>query len=452
MEFHPPRMPNVPEDKFELFQGVVTSTYRFHDKMLGRLVELAGPEAAVMLLSDHGFHSGRDRPQGTAELTPETPLQWHRHHGIFCLAGPGIRHDELVFGAGLLDITPTILALFGLPAAKDMPGRVLEEAFETPPAKERIPTWEESPGESGVAAASDGPEDAWDSAAALQQLAELGYIDAPTGDQKQQLAFAKDHQDFNLARLFMSRDRPADAIPLLERLAGDRPRSLTFRVYKALAYLRARRFADCRAMLESLPNKEEGDSKDRPVLNLMMGTLCMAEGNVSESLKHLLAAGKTQKPSAYLRTRIGLAYLRLRRWDDAEQSYRAALELDPTIPAAHSGLAAALGKQDRHKESAEAALDAVGLRYDLPSAHFHLGAALTRMGNIDRAIQAFETCLQFAPRAAIAHEWLAEIHKKATLDPERWEHHRQRAREIVAERRAAAQPPAEDGGSDAGHD
>ncbi len=48
------------------------------------------------------------------------------------MSGPGIRHDELVFGDKLLDITPTVLALFGLPTGEDMRGRVLAEAFESP--------------------------------------------------------------------------------------------------------------------------------------------------------------------------------------------------------------------------------------------------------------------------------------------------------------------------------
>jgi predicted AlkP superfamily phosphohydrolase/phosphomutase len=55
MAFHPPRMEHVRPDLFEAFQGVMNATYEFHDQMLGRLLELAGPEAHVMIVSDHGF-------------------------------------------------------------------------------------------------------------------------------------------------------------------------------------------------------------------------------------------------------------------------------------------------------------------------------------------------------------------------------------------------------------
>ena len=70
------------------------------------------------------------------------PVAWHRQHGIVCLAGPGIRKDEMVLGANLLDLAPTLLALFGIPAAEDMRGRVLSEAFDQPPPMDRIPSWE----------------------------------------------------------------------------------------------------------------------------------------------------------------------------------------------------------------------------------------------------------------------------------------------------------------------
>lgn len=61
--YHPPLMEGVPERDQEIYAEVVTGAYRFHDMMLERLVRLAGPEATVMLVSDHGFHSGRTRPR-----------------------------------------------------------------------------------------------------------------------------------------------------------------------------------------------------------------------------------------------------------------------------------------------------------------------------------------------------------------------------------------------------
>jgi hypothetical protein len=136
MAYYPPRMEQVSEPDFELYKDVVHGMYRFHDMMLERLLELAGPETTVLLVSDHGFHCDHLRPQVPSRFKPEIRAEWHRPLGILCMAGPRIKRDELIHGASLLDITPTVLTLFGLPVGDDMEGRPLLEAFTkavTPP-------------------------------------------------------------------------------------------------------------------------------------------------------------------------------------------------------------------------------------------------------------------------------------------------------------------------------
>jgi len=48
-----------------------------------------------------------------------------------------------IYGATLLDVTPTVLTLFGVPVGEDIDGRVLVQAFEQPPEITRIPSWEQ---------------------------------------------------------------------------------------------------------------------------------------------------------------------------------------------------------------------------------------------------------------------------------------------------------------------
>ena len=121
MHYHPPRRDEVPEKDFEIYQGVVEGGYRFHDMMLGVLLHLAGPETAVILLSDHGFHSDHLRPRHIPR-EPAGPAVQHRHYGIVAMRGPGIKKDERIYGASLLDICPTVLTLLG-PAGGARHGR-----------------------------------------------------------------------------------------------------------------------------------------------------------------------------------------------------------------------------------------------------------------------------------------------------------------------------------------
>ena len=57
--------------------------------------------------------------------------------GVFIASGGPIRKGVEV-RATILDVTPTVLAILGLPVADDMPGRVLEEILE-PAHLERFP-------------------------------------------------------------------------------------------------------------------------------------------------------------------------------------------------------------------------------------------------------------------------------------------------------------------------
>jgi arylsulfatase A-like enzyme len=54
----------------------------------------------------------------------------HKVDGIIFVAGPDARKDANISGATVLDIAPTVLALFGLPTAQDMDGRAIEDALQ----------------------------------------------------------------------------------------------------------------------------------------------------------------------------------------------------------------------------------------------------------------------------------------------------------------------------------
>lgn len=410
MPYHPPRMPVVPEEDFELYHEVVVGVYRYQDMLLRRMMQLAGPDAAFVVISDHGFHSDEKRPaldpEGTLEWKEEWPALWHRPHGIFCAAGPGIRRDELVFGAGLLDIAPFLLALFGLPAGEDMPGRILPDAFENPPEERRIPSWETAPGECG-ALPKDEPAEPWESAEALAQLADLGYIEKVSDDRARYNAEMGAHRDYTLARVHLDAGNVADAIPLLERAIAVRPVP-GMRLALAQCYFQSRRMAEARALVEAVL-AEDGT---RPHALLIQANLELAEGRPGQALVLLARAEQMPFPTGMLQFRIGRVYLAMRRWEDAEQAFARALEADPQFALAHAKRARALSELGKDEEAASAALDAIALRYDDAESHFILGVSLARLRRWERAVQALEISIRFRPSAA-AQEWLAALERPA---------------------------------------
>ena len=129
-----------------------------------------------------GFISDHLRPREYSNQ-PAGPADEHREHGIFVMAGPGILRDELVFGAGLLDVTPTILTAFGLPVGRDMDGRPLISVFRDTPQVEWIDSWDDKPGDDGRWTRTHAPN-VINERETLRQLADLGYIDSPEEDQQ----------------------------------------------------------------------------------------------------------------------------------------------------------------------------------------------------------------------------------------------------------------------------
>ncbi|MBC02212.1 MAG: hypothetical protein CMJ34_02765 [Phycisphaerae bacterium] len=228
MKYHPPRQEWIKEEDFEIYKGVVEGGYRFHDMMLGAMLQLAGPETTVMLLSDHGFHPDHLRPEHIP-AEPAGPAIEHRPYGIFVARGPGIRAGETVQGASVLDLTPTVLACFGLPTGEDMDGKPLVTIFEDTPSIQSIPSWDEidGPHPHGMHP-PDSHLDSVQSAEAMKQLVELGYIDEPDEDSNVAVRETIRELHYNLAQAYMDGGRLPEAAELLQSIWEEWPHEHRF--------------------------------------------------------------------------------------------------------------------------------------------------------------------------------------------------------------------------------
>jgi tetratricopeptide (TPR) repeat protein len=319
------------------------------------------------------------------------------------MCGPSIRRDELVFGAQVLDIAPTVLALFGLPPGQDMRGRVLAEALEGPVDTARIPSWEDVPGECGRVSAPD--VDNIEETALVDQLIGLGYVEPRNDELQRQLDEVQQQRDFVLARTHLSAGRFEESIPLLEKLVR-REQQGFLPLYLAQAYYETGRRDECRAILDPLL----AAGADQPFANVLRGNLALAEGDRTGGLEYLLQA-EASSPAAIpeLNLLIGRVYLSMEHWQNAARLFRSVLELDGDCAPAHGGLAQALLGLGANERAAESALNAIRLRFEDAESHYALGAALARLGRRDPAVRAFETCLKLRPGMPDAVAALASV-------------------------------------------
>lgn len=418
MHYHPPRLASVPEDEYELYKDAMVGCYRFHDMMLDALLSQAGEDTTVILVSDHGYYNDHMRPP---VLEKSGPVEWHRPFGVVVAAGPGFKQGERLYGASLLDVTPTVLRLLGLPVGQDMPGRPWVEVFDRSIEPKRIFSWEKVDGDAGMHS-DDARQDPVQAAEAMQQLVDLGYVDAPGEDSQKTVKDTILNNKFNLALSLIDARRSGEAIPLLEQIIDQQPDLHAAKIQLAMCYVGEGRHDDARQITDQLLSSQEPSAR----AHLLQGTLEMADGDNESALEQFLLVEKAEPRLPGLHQRLGQVYLRFKRYKDAERAYRLALTIDADSAPSHDGLAQALIGQERHDEAVDAALDAVGLVHQFPRGHLHLGLALAGIGRRDQAIEAIELAVRQSSGFAQAHRELARLYREAG-QPDQAYHHEVKA-------------------------
>ena len=471
-----------------LYAGVVSNAYRYHDLMLGRMLALAGPDCAVMVVSDHGFHSDRLLPD-YIPAEAAGPAVEHRHFGIFALRALGVLRGERIYGANILDIAPTVLHLLGLPAGADMHGKVLLNAFEDQHPLPPVPSWDDLAGDDG----RHPPEREYDGAASaesLKQLVALGYIAPPEGNARKAVDDCLNETRYNLARCHMDSGRPDLASEILrELLAGDpeqgryhqhlfqctlqmgamgearrqleaferaaaefAPRAAAElqrrRAQRADEDLVERKPSDLRERYErrELAEKTDGFAMARLLMRCRLALLAARTAGQKETARALLdeLAGKPGASRA-LALFLAESYMTLPDHGRALEFVRRARRADPEdwqAMALESRIHLAAG---RYAESANCAIESISLIFFQPLLHYTLALALRRLGDETRAADCLRTALRQAPAFAAAHDEMARILRRQKHIGEAALHMAQAAelRKQAKERRARkpAAPP-----------
>jgi len=416
MACHPPQLPYIPDELFERHKGVITAVCRYLDLMLGRLMELVGPDTTVILVSERGIHCDHLRPQDPEVAFRHEGSPWYREQGILAMAGPDLSSDATVQGAGLLDIAPTVLQTLGIPVGRDMPGRVLVEAFSKPPRPDDIPSHEQT---SAGNEDDDGhflsPEE---TTMATRRWRELGLLSDEGIQSSEVISSAGQQRNFNLAMVELDARRPKRALRYLEGLHNDMPGDDRIALHLARCRRRTGDLDGARDIFERVVDHPD----QRPLEQMQLAQLNLALGDPDKALLALFRAEQAEGERPGVHCQIGETYLFMQRWDEAERAFSKALERDADHAASHRGLAATRMAQQRHVEAAESALRAVELDRNHPFSHYYLGAALAGNDQIEIAVQVFLTCLELDENHLGAHRGLTDAYEKLGYTREAGEH------------------------------
>lgn len=148
------------------FRSAVDRLYEFSDDLVGETLALLddqpNTETVVIVVSDHGW----DDALREHDLAPD---------GIFLMAGGPTLNSGLRGRLHIFDVAPTVLALLGLPIARDMDGRVATELVD-PAFWEAYPIQYISSYESAAGMKQNSLELELDDDD-LEQLKALGYLE-----------------------------------------------------------------------------------------------------------------------------------------------------------------------------------------------------------------------------------------------------------------------------------
>ncbi len=423
MKYNPPKRPHILQEDYDFYHGVVAMGYQFHDMILGTIMSLIDEDTLLIVISDHGFQPDHLRPK-KIPTDPAGPAYEHSPYGILAAMGPGIRKDQITFGASLIDICPTILAAMGLPVGEDMDGRVLTGLFEEEPSVNYIPSWEDVPGNDGMIKNLAGEADEEAANEAMQQLEDLGYIDRQKDkeDKATQVLRTRQECDFNLARAYVDGGLPDKAIPILEKLHAEDDFAARYAFRLATCYQSMGRLSDSRRIIEKLREQEQYAS---PTLDIMEATLLIGERQPLKAIKLFKTAeSKVDRHYARINMQLANCYMMLSRWEDAERFLEKEIEWDHDTPQAHYLLGNVLMKQKNYTQATAAYLNAVGLDFNQPNYHYGLGSALFSEGKYVEASKALENALAIMPENNAARELVMKIYKIHLEDHDRYEYHR----------------------------
>ncbi|WP_084205827.1 alkaline phosphatase family protein [Psychroserpens mesophilus] len=441
MKYHPPKLKPISQNMFDIYNQAVVSAYKIQDMMLERTLELVDEDTTVIVASDHGFESGHRRILKMPKY-PAAPALEHRQFGIFVAAGPNIKKNEKVFGLGLIDIAPTILHMFNLPVGKDMDGKVALDIFKDPKDVKYIDSWEAVEGDFGQHE-SDSNE-ILDDQETMKQLVDLGYIEKP--DENIEIAILKTSCDLkhNLARVYLGKkDYVKAKALLLELIQGDYP------VYDEKAFEKKNKDALIKqgfkvgdSVIDTIPfymdlltialSEKDYDLADKYLKTLRASdvkfeintsvaeaTILVGQGKIEKALKCLEDA-KNKKPNGSIWYQIGKIHRKLNHFEEAKRAFENALKFEIDSSKTHQSLAETLLRLHQYEEAAEHALTSIELVKYFPDAHYVLGEALEKLGDLENAKIAYETAASLKPvehvRAEKAIENLEEkLEEQRTL-------------------------------------
>jgi Tfp pilus assembly protein PilF len=390
MRYAPPLLPGVSKEDSQRFGRAVDEYYRRADELVGHLVEAAGPNTSVIICSDHGFRTGENRPLTDSRIGYGQAADWHRKFGVIILSGSPFRKHFELSEASVLDITPTLLALFGLPIAEDMDGRPILDAFEpaflTSHPLRYIETYESG------SVASNGGTSAGTTSTSLdpqgdqelkEKLESLGYLHQDT---------ANSHN--NRGMLLLNQGKYDDAIGEFEQAIRSAENLPLARLNIARALYKKKDYDSATKVLNDYLNRQP---RSKEAENLL-GNIAMEKKEYPEAEKRFRTALEYEPNFTDARNSLGILYNKLGRRENALKEFLRVVSVDPEYSEALNNIGVIYKEQGKTQEAIDTFRKAIAADPEFAGSFSNLALLLEQQGDLKGAEESFRNALQRDPQ------------------------------------------------------
>jgi len=425
MCFRRPPMPGVDAKRIAWFGHAVDRYYEECDRILGDFVKLAEADgAAVMVVSDHGFKNGADRPSTDSRIGKGGAADWHRKYGVIaCAGGPFAKGGREIQEASILDVAPTLLAAVGIPVSREMAGRVLEEAFD-PDFLKRNPVRNMASYDLSKRPTDGAPASSETDRQQLEALAALGYIDpgaaspassgqdAAAGIGGQTLDGPNFHN--NRGTVLMREGKLDEAIAEFKTAIGTGGGFPMAQLNLARTYRLKGDYAAARRTLE--PLLTSGGDIAAPANN-EMGRLEMELKNNAQAEAYFRRALELSPNAQESMTTLAELLEKTGRIDDAIALNKKCIETDPDDEQGYNNIGNIYRRLGNPKEAEAWYRKAIRADSDFAGSYNNLGIVLQEQGRLKEAEDQYLVCLKKSQETkdVSRHDYAVVLNSLGTL-------------------------------------
>ena len=396
MRYRKPQIAGVTDDEIKAFGDTVDSYYEYIDGIVGEILNRKSEDWTIVICSDHGFKTGSLRPTSyDARIDLGRAAQWHGRYGIFIISGKNIKKGAFVEDGRILDLFPTVLALYGLPVGADMDGRVLTEVLEPEFLKDHPVKFINSYEEELEIAALRSPVESDIDQDIKEKLRSLGYISADS-----------DNSFNNRGLVLMGKGDFDGAIEQFQKAISLNPRFTAAMINLGSAKMQKQELDDAIGIFEKVLQVEP----DNIEVENLVGNAYMEKGDYRSAEDHFKKALSTEPLNADILNSLGILYEKEGRLDEAIDEYAKTIKIDPNFAEGYNNIGNIWKAKGREDEAIQWYRKAIEADPFFIGSYNNLALICQEKGDYEQAIRYYNQALEKAPNSAIVMNNLGSLY------------------------------------------